>query len=62
MIVLTETFHDEISKKKKKKKNETDRKRDTDIASENPYAIFAFIKRSSATRYSSILYERGIFK
>lgn len=61
MIVLIETFYDEISKKKEKK-NETERKRDTDIASENPYAIFAFIKRSSATRYSSILYERGIFK
>lgn len=41
MIVLTETFHDEISKKKEKKTKGRE-KRYTDIASENPYAIFAF--------------------
>lgn len=41
--------------KAKKEKNETERKRDTDIASENPYAIFALFKRSSATRYAVFL-------
>lgn len=56
VIVLTETFHDEIPPPPQKKgKNETERKRDTDIASENPYAIFALFKRSFATRYAVLL-------